>query len=273
MGETLEVFIDFNSAQCFLCLPLLRTIVRDYDVKVKFLPHQSSEKSYANVSEYNKRMKEYRRFDNRRYAKLLGWELIENSYSIKTRLALCGLLWANQKGWTESFKYCEKAFKHAWMKEHGKVVPTFDAQTVEDLLLSCGLSIQGFDEFQRNVPDWRLLDGPYKSIVAVPCFRYNLDKILHNRYSIPFIRYYFHSKGMQRNSQVIPDITLAYRFPEPVISPNIFGMPGTGLNSKLKRYRERSHNQNYLRHNAKIIDVYIDIKSPHGKKPCLSPHH
>eukprot|EP00510_Aplanochytrium_minuta_P005329 CAMPEP_0184008620 /NCGR_PEP_ID=MMETSP0954-20121128/2083_1 /TAXON_ID=627963 /ORGANISM="Aplanochytrium sp, Strain PBS07" /LENGTH=505 /DNA_ID=CAMNT_0026287767 /DNA_START=13 /DNA_END=1530 /DNA_ORIENTATION=+ len=272
-SETIEVFIDFKSPYCFVLLASLETIPRDYHCETHILPFLTSNNAFdrpANSSDISRRqrMALYKLFDAKRYASLQGISMLDSGLQVDTEAGLYGILWMNKNNKSKTLHYCKMVFEQAWINPH----PNLSIHWIKEAIQDCGIETNGFEDFiselkreDNNALKGRGYLNEARDVVGVPCFFLpNSQESFYSQYSLSFVRKRLHDKLLFRSKDVLPDVTCAFRYPEPKIRIDVYGMPSTHRKRELQvRYR-KSHGLQHYNRNSKAIDVYIDIKSPHA---------
>ena len=259
----MDLYLDFKSAYSYICLVSFNTIPRDYKVATRLLPF-NAQFAKSNETIRQKKMRRYKAQDAARYAKLLRKDLQDKGATVDSTVALIGLLWVNQRNHELSYKYAEKVFEAFWVSDTSVEILQSVA-FVQKVAAECGVEVEGIEAFIEGEGTRALADVRERSeIYGVPCMVLNGEIRHYLPCNVSIVRYKLHRQGLASRRDVVPDVTCAYRLPEPRISPGIRGMPGTGLAKDwLSRYHERSRAKTRSG-SAYPIDVYIDVKSPHA---------
>ena len=259
-----DLYIDFKSGYSYNCVLPFMTIPRDYNVDVSILPFMARLRKPVETPREEK-MRKYKEDDARRYAKLLGFDLKPKGARVDSLPALLGLLWVNAQTPAKALDFTMKVFEAFWLSNED--VSTLESVGfVESVVKASGVDVKGLREFMKDSGPEELEKLRVSSdIFGVPCMVIDGSAQHYLPCNVSIVRYKLHLQGLAKRKDVIPDITCAYRLPEPRISSVIRGMPGTGLSSNwLSRYHERSKSGVSENSSAQPVDVYLDIKSPHA---------
>mmetsp|Transcript_14816 Transcript_14816/g.24120 ORF Transcript_14816/g.24120 Transcript_14816/m.24120 type:complete len:517 (+) Transcript_14816:1064-2614(+) len=262
-----HVYIDFKSSGSYLlCMGPLFTLERDYRVNIRILPFETTIGDLdprCGDSDGHKFKHKLMNFE--RYAKLQELPIGDVTGTCQT--LLLGLVWVNRTKPECALRYCQLAFNVF----HDRTVENESVDVLKRILndVGCPLTQNGAldDMVKSRMQDDQYLRknlSPYseRDLFGVPCMVTGNGVMCYQVHELSMVRYQLHCAGLKRRLGVCPDITCAWRIGAPLILPQAIGMPNTL--ASLPRYRQNSANPEHCNTARKVIDVYMDVKSPHA---------
>eukprot|EP01062_Namystynia_karyoxenos_P032558 TRINITY_DN24020_c0_g1_i1.p1 TRINITY_DN24020_c0_g1~~TRINITY_DN24020_c0_g1_i1.p1 ORF type:complete len:545 (+),score=112.90 TRINITY_DN24020_c0_g1_i1:78-1637(+) len=267
-GGKVVVSIDFRSPWCYIALAPTLTVPRDYNVALRWRAVRTqSSRTHGGVGtrrseayvEHQRLRDAHEVSDVRRYAALQGITILADWDPGDCTAPLLGLMWASRSASPEAVSdYIARVFHRLWVD--GGTVDSLGE--VGELLHQSGVQEAGFLEFAspggaaaKELDDEQVLMG-------VPSYAYG-DERWHGRQYISHVRYALHAAGLARSPEARSDVSCAWRAPEPLIDPCAVGMP-QGPRKPQLTYWENSKRWRDGPPDRPVVDVYLDIKSPHA---------
>jgi len=208
--ETIDLYIDFKSPYAYLAVAPARSLERDFDVALDWLPYTLDIPDFlgsARVDDQGRVVEEdrtghqwrkvrYFYMDVRRYANLRGLTVRGPRKIWDSSLAAIGLLWAKERG--GAARYIDLVYEPFWRRE----LDIEDIGVIERCLAEAGCATEGFAAYAagegRRRHDRIRGEAEARGVFGVPSFVV-AGELFWGREHLDLIRSRLADRGLARS--------------------------------------------------------------------------